>query len=79
MNLDSKPSNSNPPNNGQVIYSYYGMETTEQLLEDYYKANIDQNHPNFHIIWEIVKEERKTLSASIDLFKKSKLPYLSIN
>ena len=32
MNLDSKPSNSNPPNNGQVIYSYYGMETTEQLL-----------------------------------------------
>ena len=42
-------------------------------------VNINHNHPNFYRIWEIVKEERKDLSASIKLFNKSKIPYSSIN
>ena len=79
MNLDSKPSTTDPTNTGEIIYSDDETETTEKILEDYYKAKIEHNHPNFHMIQEIVKEERKDLRASIDLFNKYKLPYSPIN
>ena len=55
MDLESKPSTPNPPNPNQVIDSDNETETTEKLLEDYYEANIDHNHPNFHMIWERVR------------------------
>ena len=55
------------------------METTETILEEYYKAKIDHNHSNFHMIWEIVKKQRKDLRAGIHLFNKAKLPYSPIN
>ena len=79
MNLYSKPSNPDPPDTSQVTDSDEEMDSTEKLLEEYYKAKIDHNHPNFHMIREIVKEERRALRASIYLFKKSKLPYSSTN
>ena len=75
MAFDSKPSNPDPPNIGQVISSDDNMETTGKLMEDYYKANIDHNHPNLHMIQEIVKDERRALHSSIKLFNRSKLPY----
>ena len=79
ITLDSKPSTPDPPNLGQVIGRYDEMDKTGKPLEDYYGANIDHNHPNFLMIREIVKEERKVLRASIYLLKKSKLPYSSTN
>ena len=30
-------------------------DTTEKILEGYYEAKIDHNHPNFHITQKIVK------------------------
>ena len=56
MNLDSKPSTADPPNTSQVIDRDNEMGTTEKILEDHYETNIDHNHPNFHIIQEIVRE-----------------------
>ena len=56
MTLEYKPSNPDPPNNGQVIVSDNETETTDKLLEDYYESNIGHNHPNFHMIWKTVKE-----------------------
>ena len=79
MNLDYKPSTTDQPHPGQFINSDDETDTSEKVLDDYYKAKIDHKHPNFHMIWEIVKEERKVLRACIDLFSKSKLPYSSIN
>ena len=55
MDLDSEPSTADPPNPDQEIDSDDEMETTGKLLEDYYKSKIDHNHPNFHMIWEILK------------------------
>ena len=55
MTLDSKPSTPDPPNPDQVIDSGDKIERTENPLENYYKSNIDHNHPNFYMIWEIVK------------------------
>ena len=75
----NEPSTPDPPNTGQLIDSNYEMETTEKFMEDYYGANIDHNNPNFHMIQKTVEEERRTLRASIDLFKNSKLPYSSTN
>ena len=75
MTLDSKPSNPYPPNPGQVIDSYDETETIETLLEDYYEAKINKNNPNFYMIREIVKEERKYLHARINIYNKSDLPY----
>ena len=69
INLDSKTSTPDPPNPGQVIDSDDETETTEKLLEDYYKSKIDHNYPNLHIIQEIFQEEHKDLYASIDLWK----------
>ena len=69
MTLESKPSTLGPPKPDQVIDIDDETETIETLMGDYYKAKIDHNHPNFHMIWKIVKEERKILRASIDLFK----------
>ena len=71
MNLDSKLSTPDPPNTGRVIDSNNETETTEKPLEDFYESNIDHNHPNFHMIWKIVKEERRALRARIDLFNKA--------
>ena len=51
----------------------------QKNLEDYYKVNIDHNHHNFHMIQEIVKEERRDLHASIYLFNKSNPTYSSTN
>ena len=79
MNLDSKPSAPDPPNTSQVIESNDETETAEKLLEDYYKAKINHNHTNFHMIQETVKEELRHLNDSINLFNKSKLPYSSTN
>ena len=73
--LDSETLTPDPPNPDQVIDSDDEMEKIEKLLEEYYKAKIDHNHPNFHMIWEIMKEERKYLHTSIDLFKESMIPY----
>ena len=56
INIDSKTSTPYPPNPGQVIDSDDETETAEKLPEDYYKAKIDHDHPNFHMIREIVKE-----------------------
>ena len=56
MTLDSKTSTPEPPNTDKVIDSDYETYTTEKLLGDYYKAKIEHNHPNLHMIWEIVKE-----------------------
>ena len=75
INLDSEPSNPDPPNNGQLIDSDDETDTTEKLMEYYHKAKIDHNNPNFHMIQRIVKEELITLCASINLFDKFKLPY----
>ena len=75
MTLDYKPSTPDPPNTNQVIYSNDEMQTTETLLEDYCEAKIAHNHLNFHMIWGKVKEECRALHTSIDLFKKTKLPY----
>ena len=75
----SEPSTLEPPNTGQVINSNDGTYKTEKLLEDYYQGMINHNHTNFHMIRKIVKEERRDLRASIDLFNKSKLPNLSTN
>ena len=74
MTIDSKPSTLDPTNHVQVIYSDDEMGTAEKNLEYYYEAKIGHNHPNFHMIQEIVKEERKSLQSRIDLFKKYKLP-----
>ena len=52
INLDYKPSTTYPPNLGPTNYSDDETETIEKLLEDYYKCNIDHNHPNFHMIWK---------------------------
>ena len=41
----------------------------QKLSEDYYKAKIDHNHLNFHILQEVVKQERTALRASINSFK----------
>ena len=79
MTPDSKPLKPYPPNTDQVIYSNDEMDTTKKLLKNYYNANIDHNHSNCHMIWKIVKEERRALRVSIDLFKKFKLPYSSTN
>ena len=73
--LDYKPSTPDTSNTDQVINSDDKTDITGKPMEDYYEAKIDHNHPNFHMIWEIVREERKYLRAIIDLFKKSKLPY----
>ena len=54
-------------------------DTTKKLLENYYEAKVNHNHPNFHMIWEIVKEEHKYLRARINLFNKAKLLYSSTN
>ena len=51
MNLDSKPSSPDTHNNYQLIDSDDEADTTEKILEYYYEANIDYNHPNFHMIW----------------------------
>ena len=56
MTLDSKASTSDQPNTCLVIGSDDEMETTEKHLEDYYKAKIDHNYPNSHIIRKTVKE-----------------------
>ena len=77
--LDSKPSTPDPPNTGQGIDSNGKTGTTEKLLEDYYEANIDHNNTNLHIIWEIIKEEHRSLRDSLDVFNKTKLPYSSNN
>ena len=69
INLDSTTSTPGPPNPGQVIDCVVETETTEKLLEDYYKSKIDHNYPNLHIIQEIFQEEHKDLYASIDLWK----------
>ena len=50
MNLDYESSTPDPHNTGQVIDSDNETQTTEKLLEEYYKSNINHNHPNFHII-----------------------------
>ena len=50
MTLDYKTLTPDLPNPDQVIDSDDEMDTTEKLLEDYYKAKIDHNHPNFHVI-----------------------------
>ena len=55
MTLESKQSTPDPPNTGQLIDNDDETETTEKLLEEYYEANIDHNHPNFHMIREIIK------------------------
>ena len=65
ITLDCEKSTPDQPNTDQVIDSDDETETMETLLEDYYKANIDHNYPNFHMIWEIVKEESKYLRVSI--------------
>ena len=52
------------------------METAKNPSEDYYKAKIDHNNINFHIIQEIVKQERTALRARINLFKKIQAPLL---
>ena len=49
--LEYEPSTLEPPNNDQVIDSDEETDTIEKLLEDYYEAKIDHNHPNFHMIW----------------------------
>ena len=69
INLDSKPSNPDLTNTGTVIDSNDETETTEKLMEDYYEASVDHNHPNFHIIRVIVKKERKYLHARINLLE----------
>ena len=51
MTLNSEPSTSDPPNTDQVIDSDDETETIEKLLDNYYEAKIDHNHPNFHMIW----------------------------
>ena len=56
MTLDSEPSTPDPPNPGKLIDSDDKMDTTGKLLEDYKEAKIYHNHPNFHMIREIVKE-----------------------
>ena len=45
ITLDSETSTPDPPNPDQVIDSDDETKTTEKLLEDYYKAKIDHNHP----------------------------------
>ena len=45
------------------------MDTEEKILITYYEAKIDHNHPNLHIVWETVKEERQDLRTSTDLLK----------
>ena len=55
MTLEYEPSTPDPTNTDQVIDNYDETETTEKLQEDYYEAKIDHNHPNNHIIWELVK------------------------
>ena len=55
MTLESEPSNSDPHNHDQVIDSDDETETTEKLLKDYCESKIDHNHPNSHMIWEIIK------------------------
>ena len=77
--LDSKLSTPDSPNTGQIIDSDDETKRAEKLLEDYYKAKIDHNDPIFHMIQKIVREERRSLSAIINLFNKSKLPYPSTN
>ena len=74
MTLDYEPSTPEPPNHYQLIDSDDEMETSEKLLITYYEAKIDHNHPNFHMIWEILKEERQDLRTIIDLLNKYKLP-----
>ena len=69
MILGYEPSTPDPPNPGQVIDSDYEKYTIETPMEDFFEAKIDHNHPNFHMIQEIVKEEHKYLHASIDSFK----------
>ena len=51
ITLDSEPSTPDPTNPDQVIDSDDKMETIEKLMEGYYEAKIDHNHPNFHMIW----------------------------
>ena len=75
MNLNSKPSSPDPPNPDQLMDSDDKTETTEKVLEYYYKAKIDHRYPNFHMIWEILKEECIYLQSSIDIFNKYKLRY----
>ena len=77
--LDSKPPTPDLPNNGQLIDSDDEMDTTKTLLEEYYESKIDHNHPTFHMIREIVKEEHKALFTSINLFNISNLPNSSTN
>ena len=48
-------------------------------MDHYYEAKIDHHHHHFHMLREIVKEERRDLRARINLFNKSKLPYSEIN
>ena len=79
MTLDSESSTPDPPDTGQVIDSDDEMEREVKPLEEYYKANIKHNHPNFHMTQKAVKEELRSLRASINLFNKSNLPYSSIN
>ena len=75
MTLNSKPSTPDSPNTDQVIDSADLTETAWKLLEDYYESKIDHNHPNFHVIWKIAKEECKALRARIYLFNESNLPF----
>ena len=48
-------------------------------MEDYYDAKIDHNRSNFHMIWKKVKENRRALRTSINLFNKAKFSYSSAN
>ena len=48
MTLEPKPSTPVPPNTGQVIDRDDEMEA--KLMEDYYDAKIDHNHPNSPMI-----------------------------
>ena len=60
MTLNSKPLTPYPPDTD----SYDETETTEKLLEDYYEAKINHNYPNFHKIWEKVKEVRRVYAPA---------------
>ena len=53
MTLDSEPSTPDQPkaNNASKIFSVIDsveeIEATQKLLEEYFDANIDHNHPDF--------------------------------
>ena len=68
MTVNFEPSILDPPNPGQVFDSDDETEATEKNLEDYYESKIEHNHPNFHMIRKIFKEEHKYLRSRIDLF-----------